>query len=68
MRELVRSDNCDNLSERVRSLRTAGGRLLGLHRGRLVLAGDGLLRLVPLQEEEEVGVATMQVLSLHLVL
>ena len=50
MRELVRSDNCDNLSERV-SLRTAGGRLLGLHRGRLVLAGDGLLRLVPLQEE-----------------
>ena len=51
MRELVRSDNCDNLSERV-SLRTAGGRLLGLHRGRLVLAGDGLLRLVPLQGEE----------------
>ena len=53
MRQLVRSDNCDNLSERV-SLRTAGGRLLGLHRGRLVLAGDGLLRLVPLQEEEVV--------------
>ena len=53
MRQLVRSDNCDNLSERV-SLRTAGGRLLGLHRGRLVLAGDGLLRLVPLQEEVEV--------------
>ena len=51
MRQLVRSDNCDNLSERV-SLRTAGGRLLGLHRGRLVLAGDGLLRLVPLQGEE----------------
>ena len=53
MRQLVRSDNCDNLSERV-SLRTAGGRLLGLHRGRLVLAGDRLLQLVPLQEEEEV--------------
>ena len=54
MRQLVRSDTCDNLSERVRSLRTAGGRLLALHRGRLVLAGDGLLRLVPLQEEVEV--------------
>ena len=35
------------------SLGTAGGRLLALHRGRLVLAGDGLLRLVPLKEEEE---------------
>ena len=58
MRQLVRSDNCDNLSERVRSLRTAGGRLLGLHRGRLVLAGDGLLRLVPLQGEEEEMVET----------
>ena len=38
------------------SLGTAGGRLLALHRGRLVLAGDGLLQLVPLQEEEEVVV------------
>ena len=38
------------------SLRTAGGRLLALHRGRLVLAGDGLLRLVALHEEEEVVV------------
>ena len=35
------------------SLGTAGGRLLALHRGRLVLAWDGLLRLVALHEEEE---------------
>ena len=58
MRELVRSDNCDNLCERVTSvpsLRTAGGRLLALHRGRLVLAGGGLLRLVALHEGEEEG-------------
>ena len=35
------------------SLRTAGGRLLALHRGRLVLAGGGLLRLVALEGEED---------------
>ena len=40
------------------SLGTAGGRLLALHRGRLVLAGDGLLRLVPLEGEVEGVVET----------